>query len=181
VRALVAALLGVVAAYDVACDREAPHAAADSARADSVALASLPPALADAFGVRAVLTPEALRDTASVRCELLAPPNAMEPRRRLRARLADSSRTVLFVRASRGDTIRRVELVRRERGGEQRGFIWDAATDTVQSIVWRVGARRPEVSTLPRGGPVPRALRALGRRLLALPCTGRPRPAASGS
>ncbi|AHG88918.1 hypothetical protein J421_1381 [Gemmatirosa kalamazoonensis] len=141
-------------------------------RGDSAALASLPPALAEAFAVRAVLTREALRDTDVASCEPLLRRDTSAVRRRLRARLADGSRTVLFVRAAR-DTIRRVELVRRARGGGQRGFIWDASTDAAESVEWRVGVTRPEVTTLPRGGPVPRALRALGRQLLALPCDGR--------
>ena len=62
-----------------ACGRPASadarrRAAADSARGDSAALASLPPAIAAAFAVRAVLTREALRDTTVVRCE----PRVME-------------------------------------------------------------------------------------------------------
>jgi len=159
----------------LACDRrDVASAPADSVRGDSAALASLPPGLAAAFAVREVLTREALRDTAAVRCERLGPPTDRQARRRLRARLADSSRSVLFVRATPGDTIRRVELVRREPRGGQRGFIWDAESDAVESIEWRPGVRRPEVSTLPRGGPAARALRALGRRLLALPCDRRP-------
>lgn len=179
---MLAALVGAV----VACERSASGrtersaaarpagdgAPSDSARGDSAALASLPPGLVPLFAVRTVLTPQALRDTASVRCERLGPPNVAESRRRLRVRLADGSRTVLFVRTARADTIRRVELVRREPQGDQRGLIWDATNDVVQSLVWSAGVRLPEVTTLPRGEPTSRALRALGRRLLALPCTG---------
>jgi hypothetical protein len=157
-------------------------AANDSAAGDSAALAALPPTLVRELGVRDVLTPGALRDTARVSCETLPAlpaPDTLDTRRRLRAVLADSARTVLFVRAARSDgALRRVELVRREPRAGQRGFIWDAERDAVQSIVWtRPGAPRPEVTELPRGGPVPRALRALGRRLLALPCPpARPAP-----
>lgn len=151
---------------------------ADSARADSAALASLPPALARQFAVVALLSDAALRDTARVRCETLDAPTEPEIRRRLRATLADSARTVLFVRAARGaGTLRRVELVRRDPGGVQRGFIWDAETDALQGVEWPPGARgRAEVTTLPRGSPVPRALRGLGRRLLELPCRPRAAP-----
>jgi hypothetical protein len=158
------------------------RAIADTVRGDSAALASLPPGLVAAFAVREVLTAEAFRDTAAVQCERLGPPSDRQARRRLRARLADSSRNVLFVRATAGDTIRRVELVRREPRGGQRGFIWDAENDAVESIEWRPGVRRPEVSTLPRGGSAGRALRALGRRLLALPCERRlPPPPPQGT
>jgi hypothetical protein len=173
-----AAALLVAVVGTTACERpaarveRAARAAIDTARGDSAALASLPPSLAAAFGVQRVLTLDALRDTAAVQCERLGGPTDGQVRRRLRARLADSSRTVLFVRATRGDTLRRVELVRRVPDGAQRGFIWDAAGDEVQSIEWRAGVARPEVTTLPRGEPTPRALRALGRRLLALPCSG---------
>ena len=51
----------------------------------------------------------------------------------------DSSRAVLFVRA-RGDTLRRVELVRRVPEGVQRGFIWDARDDANGRVTIDLGA-----------------------------------------
>jgi len=147
------------------------HVAADSARADSVALASLPPRLAAEFDVGALLTADALRDTLHVRCEPLGTPAAPELRRRLRAVRPDSTRMVLFARAARtGGALHRVELVRRHADGSQRGFIWTAAGDVVQTIEWPATGGRPEITQLPRGEPTARALRALARRLLALPC-----------
>lgn len=170
--ALIAALLAAVGA----CDRRPSpggraEAAADSALGDSAALASLPPTLARELGIGAVLTDVALADTAVVRCEPMSTGDGAA-RRRLRGRLADGSHAVLFVRARRRDgALQRVELVRRDSSASQRGFIWDAAHDDVQSVVWaRAGAPRPETTTMPRGGPLPRGLRALGRRLLALQC-----------
>jgi hypothetical protein len=148
---------------------------ADSAGGDSAAIASLPPRLAAEFTVRTLLTPNVLRDTARVSCRHLDVPTEPEERRRLRARLLDSSRVVLFARADRATgTIRRVELVRRRPNGIQRGFIWNGESDVVQTLEWPSGATVPEVADLPRGGPVPRALRALGRRLLVLPCEAAP-------
>lgn len=164
-----------------ACDpqREAEarrtRAVADSAAGDSAALATLPPALARELDLRAVLTPAALRDSTHARCDVMAAPKADSTveRRRFRATLADSTRLVLYVRTRRSDgAVRRIELVRRESPTAQRGFIWDAKDDALQSIQWVPNATRPEVTTLPRGGPAPRALRAIGRRLLALPCAG---------
>jgi hypothetical protein len=147
---------------------------ADSAAGDSAALASLPPRLAAEFGVRDLLTADALRDSTRVSCRHLDAPAEPEERRRLRAVLDDSARVVLFARADRDSaTLRRVELVRRRANGIQRGFIWNGETDVVQTLEWPRGARAPEVADLPRGGPVPRALRALGRRLLVLPCVSR--------
>jgi hypothetical protein len=159
-----------------ACDHSTP---ADGRRAraadDSIVFASLPPTLARELSVRAVLTPDALRDTTRVGCETLGAPDTVDVRRRLRAVLPDSARTVLFARARRASgELRRVELVRRAKTGAQRGFIWDAGDDAVRSVVWaRGGAGAPEVTTLPRGGPLPPAMRALGTRLLALPCPRR--------
>lgn len=123
----------------------------------------------------ALLTPDALADTARARCETLGAPGDREERRRLRGTLGDGVRVVLFARATRDRwALRRVELVRRARDGRQRGFVWDGEGDAVRAVEWPAGAGRPaEVTTLPRGGPLPRALRALARRLLALPCAPR--------
>jgi hypothetical protein len=169
---MVAALIVSLAA----CERSTPaHGGRARDADDSVAFASLPPTLARELSVRAVLTPDALRDTTRVACEALGAPDTVDVRRRLRAVLPDSARTVLFARARRiGGELQRVELVRRAPSGAQRGFIWDAGDDAVRSVVWaRGGAAAPEVTTLPRGGPLPAAMRALGTRLHALPCPRR--------
>jgi hypothetical protein len=148
---------------------------ADSAAGDSAALRSLPPALQDALDVGDALSPAALRDTAQARCDQLrGAPNELRPR--LRAKLPDGTALVLFARADQpGGTLRRVELVRRTANGGQRGFIWRADEDETSSVEWPFGrGEAPETTVLPRGGPVPRALRALGRRLLVLPCGASP-------
>ena len=148
---------------------------ADSAAGDSAAFATLPPALQRDLDVRAVLTPAALRDTARVRCDRLPGGAAGELRHRLRARLGGGTALVVFVRAdSATGALRRVEVVRRERGRGQRGFIWNTPDETT-SVEWPAGRHTaPEAAPLPRGGPAPRALRGLGRRLLALPCPPAP-------
>ena len=148
---------------------------ADSAAGDSAAFATLPPPLQRDLDVRAVLTPAALRDTARVRCDRLGGGAGGELRHRLRARLGDRTALVVFVRAdSATGALRRVEVVRREPGRGQRGFIWNAPDETT-SVEWPAGRNTaPEAAPLPRGGPAPRALRGIGRRLLALPCAAAP-------
>ncbi len=145
--------------------------AADSATADSAAFATLPPALHDFLDIRdAVATPTAGR------CDVLPPRHTHEVRRRLRLRLGDSSRAVLYAVAddSTGQ-ITRVEYLRRIPEHGQRGLIWDGERDLTTSTWWTDTpwglSRRVERGEIPRGGPVPRAVRALGRQLLLLPCT----------
>jgi len=84
---------------------------------------------------------------------------------------------VLFVRADRQTgELKRVELVRRALTARtQLGFSWDAADDVTREFEWYADeANAVESGPLPRGGPGPRALRALGRQLLVGPCTGDP-------
>lgn len=149
--------------------------AADSAHADSAAFATLPSALGTVLDVRALLAPPALDSLPLADCTDLAPRRPTELRRRLQLRLADSGSIVLYAVADRasGD-LERVEFVRRMPGKGQRGLTWDAARDRTTSLWWpeyaRGIARRAERGDLPRGGPVPRAVRALGRQLLTLSC-----------
>ena len=145
---------------------------ADSAAGDRAAIASLPPALREAMDLGTLLAPAALRDTARVRCDQLGGGVPGEVRTRLRARLEDGTALVLFARAERATgSLRRVELVRRTPGRGQRGFAWRADEDETSSVEWPAEqGLPPETMVLPRGGPAPRALRALGRRLLVLPC-----------
>jgi hypothetical protein len=96
-------------------------------------------------------------------------------RRRLQMRFADSSAAVLYaVAGRRSGTIERVEFLRRTPFAGQRGFIWDRTRDRTTSAWWfespRGLARREERGTIPRGSPVPRTMRALGRQLLTIPC-----------
>ena len=151
---------------------------ADSAAADSAAMASLPPRLRTDFDLLPLFSEEALRDSSVAYCQPLSDSTSAEVRKRLRGQLRGRL-AVLFVRANRrSGALERVELVRRPAEGGQRGYIWDRAEDETKSVEWAAGRGTPETYALPEGTPAPRALRGLGRRLLVLPCAGlRPRRA----
>ena len=105
-------------------------------------------------------------------CQPLSDSTSREVRKRLRGKV-DGRVAVLFARADRASgVLNRVELVRRPAAGGQRGYIWDRAEDETKSVEWKPGGGTPETYALPEGTPAPRALRALGRRLIVLPCTG---------
>lgn len=149
--------------------------AADSAAGDSAALATLPPALQRVLRLEPYLTDRYVAATPDADCLLLGdsvPDVVLAERRRVHLRLPDSSAVVVFVRADRdGATVRRVEVVRNPVDGQQLGFIWDGSDDVTLEVRWPNGvAARPETARQPRGSPIPRALRALGRRALALTC-----------
>jgi hypothetical protein len=98
-----------------------------------------------------------------------------ELRRRLNLKLEDSASVVLYATADDSSgTLARVEFLKRTPRRGQRGLIWEAERDHTQSMWWtepeRGVRRRVDRGNIPRGGPVPRALRALGRRLITLPC-----------
>jgi hypothetical protein len=143
--------------------------ATDSLAGDSAAFAALPPSLSGVLDVRAALA------DSSARCDVMPARQRHELRRRARLRFADSSRVLLYTVAddSTGH-IARVEYIRRIPTQGQRGLIWDGERDRTTSTWWsetRWGlSRRVERGEIPRGGPVPRVLRALGRQLLLLPC-----------
>jgi hypothetical protein len=149
---------------------------ADSLAADSAAFRALPPSLRAQLDVRASMTAEALRDTSRAFCQEMGGASRTEERRRLRLRLGPDRDTtlVLFVRADRATgAIRRIELVRRPRGGLQSGFVWDGESGQLSSIDWTADvATATSSAPVPRSSPAPRAVRALGRLLLALPCAG---------
>ena len=146
---------------------------ADSAAADSAALAGLPDALREDLAVGPLLTTAALRDSARAYCQPVSDSTDREVRKRLRGRWPDTLMVVLFVRADRASgALGRVELLRRTADGQQRGYIWDGDGNTTEAVEWLGG--RSVTRVLPEGTPAPRALRGLGRRLLVLPCTGNP-------
>lgn len=160
-----------------------PRAVArDSAAADEAAFRELPPPLREQLDLRAHLerlgTPH---DTARVLCQEMGAVTRPEIRRRLRLRIGGEpgrpdTTVILFVRATRRTAgLERIELVRSPRGGQQRGFIWTSTSDELQSVEW-IGRGANETTTypIPAGTPAPRAVRALGRRLLAAPCDGAP-------
>ena len=152
-------------------------AMADSAVGDSAALATLPPALQEVLRIEPYLTDRYLDRTPGAECRVLEAtlPEALRAeRRRVRVRLPDSSAVVVYVRVpAAGVGLERVEVVRRPLHGEQLGFIWDGQDDRTTEVRWPAELHgRTEAAPQPRGGPVPRAVRALGRRVLALRCEG---------
>ncbi len=149
--------------------------AADSAAGDSAAWATLPGAVRDLFAVHGSLATTAVESLPFYECLQLPGRRDDELRRRLQLRFVDSSAAVLFVIADRAHgTLKRVEFVRRTPRDGQRGFIWDGVRDRTTSIWWFEGprglSRRDERGDVPRGGPIPRAVRGLGRQLLVAPC-----------
>lgn len=148
---------------------------ADSAHADSAAFEALPSSLGPLLDVRSLLTAEGLEALPMAECRMLRPRREDQQRRQLRLRLEDSSVVLLLAIADRERaTLQRVEFVRRTPHEGQRGLIWDVERDRTTSMWWpefaRGVQRRGERGYLPRGGPVPRAVRALGRQLLIVPC-----------
>lgn len=144
---------------------------ADSSAGDSAAFAALPSALREFLDVRA-----AMDDSLPDSCDVMPARQRHEERRRLRMTDADSSRVLLYAVADDSTgVLERVEYIRRIPKQGQRGLIWDGETDRTTSTWWsetRWGlSRRVERGEIPRGGPLPRALRGLGRQLLLLPCT----------
>lgn len=184
--ALIRLLLGIVSLG--ACD--GPRAAeaartpfeqqlADSAAGDSAAFATLPAALGTWLDVRELLEEDTRASLQLYECLEMESDDAMLRRRRLRMRLADSSAVVLYAVADRGNgVLERVEYIRRRRGEGQRGLVWEATRNRTFSTWWLEGtrglSRRAERGEIPRGGPVPRALRALGRELFVMPCQPAP-------
>lgn len=151
--------------------------AADSALGDSAALAALPPALSSWLDVRGLLTPDAQASLELAECEQLDSPDPTLTRRRLRMRLEPAEALVLYAVADADTgTLERVEFVRRRASEGQRGIVWERERDRTLSTWWRETprglSRRVERGEIPRGGPVPRAMRALGRQLLTMPCAG---------
>ncbi len=152
--------------------------AADSALGDSAALAALPPALSSWLDVRGLLTPDVRASLELAECEQMESPDPSLTRRRLRLRMESSEALVLYAVADADTgTLERVEFVRRRANEGQRGIVWEREHDRTLSTWWRETpwglSRRVERGEIPRGGPVPRAMRALGRQLLTMPCEGR--------
>lgn len=148
--------------------------AADSSHGDSAAFASLPAGLMALLDVRDAIAGG--RGTLPLyECIQMDGEESHDLRRRLQMRFADSSAAVLYAVADRrSGTLERVEFLRRTPSAGQRGFIWDRVRDRTTSAWWfespRGLARRDERGPIPRGSPVPRTVRALGRQLLTVPC-----------
>lgn len=156
-------------------DARARAILADSVSGDSVALASLPARHREDFDVLQLLSQEALTDSGWSYCQPLSDSTENDVRKRLRARDAHGLAVVLFVRAHRATgAVQRVELVRRQPSGGQRGYIWNEADRTLRALEWETARSQPTEYQIPAGTPAPRALRGLGRRLLATSCSGDP-------
>lgn len=149
--------------------------AADSSHADSAAFAALPGGLILLLDVRDAIAADSSAAHPLHECIQMDGREAAELRRRMQIRFADSSAAVLYTVADRASgALERVEFIRRTPRAGQRGFIWDRRRDRTTSVWWfetpRGLSRREERGDLPRGGPVPRAVRALGRQLMTVPC-----------
>lgn len=189
-RLVVAALvLGTVAAPIIAAvlvSRSAREAVAaptayarlaiDSALADSSAFTALPRRLRALLDVRPAIEHVATPMPLPLHECIQYPGEASgQVRRRLQLRFPDSSAVVLFAVAREQDgALERVEFIRRTPREGQRALTWEAQRDRTISVWWfeyPIGRiRREERGEIPRGSPVPRAVRALGRQLLVAPC-----------
>ncbi|HYC53142.1 MAG TPA: hypothetical protein VEB19_18705 [Gemmatimonadaceae bacterium] len=140
----------------------------DSAAADSAALASLPDGVRPDFDVDSRLARARRGHADHGTCREISDSTAPDIRKRLRVQEEDSL-LILFVRADRRSGIlKRVELLRRSGEQPQRGWVWDADRNETESVEWSGGTQQSYV--VPAGTPTPRALRALGRKLLVLEC-----------
>lgn len=149
--------------------------AADSSHADSAAFAALPGGLITLLDVRDAIAADRSAGLTLHECIQMDGRDATERRRRLQLRFTDSSAAVLYAVVDRDSgALDRVEFIRRTPNAGQRGFLWDRRRDRTTSVWWfetpRGLSRREERGDLPRGGPVPRAVRALGRQLMTVPC-----------
>lgn len=183
-RVRAAALAVVLIAPFLACTgpREAEAArsaveqlALDSLSGDSAALATLPPALSAWLDVQPYLADSHHAALTLHECRELHSPSPELVRRRLRLRIADTTALVLYTVSDRATgALERVEFVRRSAQFGQRGIVWDGERNRTVSTWWRETpwgrSRRVERGEIPRGGPVPRALRGLGRQLLLIDC-----------
>lgn len=147
----------------------------DSASADSAAFEALPSALDAWLDVRTLLTDSASATVPFAECVELEPLDAGLHRRRMQLRLPDATAIVLYAVADQSSGgLDRVEFIRRTPRRGQRGLVWDAARDRTLSTWWNETpwglSRRVERGEIPRGGPVPRSMRALGRQLFVLDC-----------
>ncbi|MBX3134383.1 MAG: hypothetical protein KF689_13455 [Gemmatimonadaceae bacterium] len=179
-----AAALGAALAAAVACEgpRQVEAALtpyeqqlADSAAADSAAFSALPDPLREFLDVRDALIEARATPPDSTRCRVLEPASIGTTRRRISFRFGDGSSAVLYAVAQPATgALSRVEYIRRVPARGQRGLIWDGERDRTTSTWWtetRQGlSRRVERGEIPRGGPVPRAMRGLGRQLMLVPC-----------
>ena len=144
----------------------------ESAAADRAARAALPSSLASALALDAYLSDRYIARTPGAECLVQSPAGAVEERRRVHLRLPDGSALVVFARVDTAErAVRRVEIMRNPVGSEQIAFTLDGEGDVTNVIRWPDRGRGKAVSALhPSGGPLPRALRSVARRLWTLKC-----------
>lgn len=140
----------------------------DSSRGDDEAFATLPEAAREALDVRRQLQP--WEGDPGLTCVPLSTTSDGSRRQRVQGKLADSRALVVFARVDRRGVLRRVEFVRRTANGGQVGYTWDAEGDLTTRTDWPPELTNPSSHPVPRGSPIPRALRGLGRLVMAWPC-----------
>lgn len=143
----------------------------DSALADDEAFRTLPRSAREVLDVRRHIRPGAA--DAGITCVPLSTTSDGSRRLRLQGRLTDGLALVVFARATRRGTLARVEFVRRLATGGQAGYTWDAEGDATTAMDWPPGSTEATTHPVPRGGPIPRALRGLGRIVLSWRCVER--------
>lgn len=145
---------------------------ADSAKGDDEAFASLPEPVRELLDVRRQLQP--WEGEVGLTCVPLSTTTDGSRRQRVQGRLADGRALVVFARVDRRGAIHRVEFVRRLANGGQAGYTWDANGDVTTRTDWPPDLSNASSHPVPRGGPIPRALRGLGRLVMAWPCAPTP-------
>lgn len=141
----------------------------DSARGDAEAFEALPAPVREVLDIRRQLQP-AGHDPGLV-CVPLSTTSDGSQRQRIQGRLADGLGVVVFARASRNGVLSRVEFVRRLPSGGQRGYTWDAQGDATTAMEWPPGSTEAQSHPVPKGSPIPRAVRGLGRIVLTWTCS----------
>jgi len=139
----------------------------DSGRGDQLAFASLPDAVREVLDVRRELQPTG--DATGLSCIPLSYTSDGSRRQRVQGRVRGFG-LVVFARVARDGALARVEFVRRLPDGSQRGYTWDTAGDATTAMDWPPGSTEATSHPVPRGGPIPRAVRALGRLVLTWRC-----------
>lgn len=140
----------------------------DSGLGDQRAFESLPSPVREVLDVRREL--QAKGGDPSLVCVPLSTTSDGSRRQRVQGKPYGFG-LVVFARASRSGTLARVEFVRRLADGSQRGYTWDAEGDATVAMEWPAGSTQAETHPVPRGGPIPRAVRGLGRLVLTWPCS----------
>lgn len=143
----------------------------DSALADDEAFRTLPRPAREVLDVRRHIRPTG--NDPGITCVPLSTTSDGSRRLRLQGRLTDGLALVVFARATRRGTLARVEFVRRLATGGQTGYTWDAEGDATTAMDWPPGSTEATTHPVPRGGPIPRALRGLGRIALSWRCVER--------